>query len=62
MRILAASTAPDNAIVTFRVDAIAQEPDETLTLQLDPVIPGPMGDAVFFRDTITLTIVDSDSE
>ena len=62
VRALFTSPAPDNAIVTFRVDAIAQEPDETLILLLNPLIPGPTGDAVFFRDNITLTIVDSDSE
>ena len=62
VRILAGSTTPDNVIVTFRVDTIAQEPDETLSLQLVPLIPGPTGDAIFFRDSITLTIIDSDSE
>ena len=62
VRILAGSTTPDSAIVTFRVDAIAQEPDETLSLQLLPLISGPTSDEIFFRDSITLTIVDSDSE
>ena len=61
VRILDAIT-PDNAIITFRVDAIAQEPDETLSLQLLQLLSGPTGDAVFFRDSITLTIIDSDSE
>ena len=62
VRILAGSTTPENVIITFRVDGIAQEPDETLSLQLLPLTSGPMGDAIFFRDLITLTIIDSDSE
>ena len=61
-RALIGSSTPDNVAVTIRVDSIAQEPDETLTLRLSPVVSGPMGDSIFFRDTITLTIIDSDSE
>ena len=57
-------TPPDNVEFTFRVDAIAQEPDESLTLELVPTVSTtvPSGSAVFFRNTIALTIVDSDSE
>ena len=49
----------------FRTDAIAQEENETLILEL-VTTPGtsapPSGDGVFFRNTINLTIVDSDSK
>ena len=55
---------PDNVVFTFRVDGIAQEPDESLTLELVPsaTITLPSGSAVFFQNTLALTIVDSDSE
>ena len=49
--------------VTFRVDAIAQEPNETFTLTLDPatVAPTPR-EGLFFQNAIQVTIVDSDSK
>ena len=55
---------PDNVVFTFNVDAIAQEQDETLLLELVPMSTTtlPTGDAVFFRKYIVLTIVDSDSK
>ena len=55
---------PDNVVITFNVDAIAQEQDETLLLELVPMSTTtlPTGDAVFFRKCIVLTIVDSDSK
>ena len=53
---------PDNVVFTFRVDAIAQEPNETLSLELMPRTALPTGDAVFFRNTLTMSIVDSDSK
>ena len=48
--------------VTFRLDpdGIAQEHNETLILELDPISALPTGDAVFFRKYLSLTIVDSD--
>ena len=57
-------TPPDNVVFTFRVDAIAQEQDETLLLELVPMSTTtlPTGGAVFFRKYIALTIVDSDSK
>ena len=51
-----------NARIHFRLDRVAQEPNETLTLRLIPIVPIPTGDAVFFRDTLAVTLVDSDSE
>ena len=44
------------------MDNISQEPNETFTLRLDPDIPLPPMDGLFFRDTIQMTIVDSDSK
>ena len=51
-------------VVTFRVDTIAQEPNENFTLTLDPfqtVLDTPR-DGLFFLDTIQMTIEDSDSK
>ena len=56
---------PEGIKFIFRTDAIAQEENETLILEL-VTTPGrntpPSGDGVFFRNTINLTIVDSDSK
>ena len=56
---------PEDITFIFRTDAIAQEENETLILEL-VTIPGtsaPLsGDGIFFRNTINLTIVDSDSK
>ena len=53
----------ENVSFTFHTDAIAQEENETFTLEL-VTTPGtnspPSGDGVFFRNIITITIVDSD--
>ena len=47
------------------MDGIAQESNETFTLELVRA-PGsaelPIGDGVFFRNNITMTIIDSDSK
>ena len=53
---------PDNVMVTFRVDTVAQEPNETFTLTLQTVLDEPRRDGLFFLDTIEMTIVDSDSK
>ena len=49
--------------VTFIADGIPDEPDESFTLNLEPkpftLQTIPRGEAVFFRSTITLTIMDS---
>ena len=52
----------DYVYVIFHMDNISQEPNETFTLRLDPDIPLPPMDGLFFRDTIQMTIVDSDSK
>ena len=55
-----------NVVLTFRVDTIAQESNETFTLTLDPSIDlmaeGLQGEGVFFRDTIEVTIIDNDGK
>ena len=55
---------PD-VVVIFRVDGIAQESNETLILELVRASESaelPIGDGVFFRNNITMTIIDSDSK
>ena len=55
-----------NVVLTFRVDTIAQEPNETFTLTLEPSInlmaAGLQGEGVFFRNTIEVTIIDKDGK
>ena len=53
---------PDTLSVMFYVDDVAQEPNETLTLTLDPQSPIPTGNGVFFQSISELTIIDSDSK
>ena len=56
---------PEDITFVFRTDAIAQEENETLILELvttSGTNAPPSGDGVFFRNTINLTIVDSDSK
>ena len=50
-----------NVVLTFRVDSIAQEPNETFTLTLDPLVQPNPREGLFFQNTIEVTIVDSDS-
>ena len=57
-----ANGAISNVVLTFRVDSIAQEPNETFTLTLDPLVaPNPREGQLFFRNSIEVSIVDSDS-
>ena len=52
-----------NVVLTFRVDSIAQEPNETFTLTLDPLVaPNPREGQLFFRNSIEVSIMDSDSK
>jgi hypothetical protein len=54
---------PGNVTFTFRVDSIAQEPNETFELVLASIgILPPNNGASYFRDTLSLTIIDSDSK
>ena len=51
-----------NVVLTFRVDSIALEPNETFILTLDPLVAPTPRTGLFFRNTITVTIIDSDSK
>ena len=51
-----------NVVLTFHVDSISQEPNETFTLTLDPLIPPNPREGLFFRSSIQVTIRDSDSK
>ena len=53
---------PVDVVVTFRVDDVAQESNETFTLTLVSSAPLTLREGLFFRDTIEITIVDSDSK
>ena len=57
-------TPPDDVLFIFRMDAIAQEENETLTLKLEPLssVTLPTGSGVFFKSTISLTIIDGDGK
>ena len=57
-----ANGAVANVVLTFRVDSIAQEPNETFTLTLDPVVAPNQREGLFFRSSIEVTILDSDSK
>ena len=50
----------------FTVDGVEGEGDESLSLQLVPppstLLSMPSGEAVFFRNQLSLTIMDSDGE
>ena len=50
--------------LTFNVDAVAQEPNETFTLTLNPLVPPNLREGLFliFRNTTQVTIVDNDSK
>jgi hypothetical protein len=51
-----------NVVLTFRVDSIALEPNETLTLTLVPLVQPNPREGLFFQNTIDVTIIDSDSK
>ena len=59
VRALASATQPDDVEVYLRIDTIAQEP---FTLTLDPITAPTPRTGLFFRNTIQVTIVDSDSK
>ena len=62
VRVLVSDTQPDNVeIILFR-DIVAQEPNETFTLTLNPLVTPNPREGLFFKDTIQVTIVDSDSK
>ena len=52
----------DNVVLILRVDAVAQEPNETFNLTLNPLFAPTPREGLFFQDTIQVIIVDSDSK
>ncbi|MCG8625646.1 MAG: hypothetical protein MJE68_27055 [Proteobacteria bacterium] len=62
--IMEGSDGPQELVVTFFEDRVAQELNETFTIKLEPTFADldnlPNGEAVFFIRSIELTIVDSD--
>ena len=65
VRFLYRSSALSSVVCIFRTDNIAQEINETLTVELVQVPDTtalPTGDHVFFRNTIDMTIIDSDGK
>ena len=56
---------PENITFTFHTDAIAQEENETLVIELataPETNAPPSGQGIFFKNNITMTIVDSDGK
>ena len=57
---------PENVSITFHLDGVAQEADESLTLKLVPTPSTlrtiPTGEAVFFRSIIEVTILNVDGK
>ena len=54
----------DSVAFTFRLDGVVQEPNETFFLELVPTATTnlPTGDAVFFRNTLNMIIIDNEGE
>ena len=61
------ASAPDrveNVVYILRTDSIAQEVNETFTIELVPRAGSsqPTDDGVFFKNTFEITIIDSDGK
>ncbi len=52
----------DSLQVTFRVDGVALESDETVQLRLSTDDPVPTGENYFFVDTLNVTIQDPEGK
>ena len=59
-----ATADPESVAVTFRIDGVVQEADESLALKLVPTPSTlrtiPTGEAVFFRSIIEVTVAGVD--
>ena len=55
---------PQDVKIIFRSDGIAQEYNDTVTLELVPLSKTmlPVGEAVFFLNTTDMIIIDTDGE
>lgn len=64
VRFLFRTPVAQAVMVNFLVDSIAQEMNETLSLQLHPIsaIQESSGTDVYFNNMIQLTIIDNDSK
>jgi hypothetical protein len=62
VRVSASASQPNNVDVILRIDTIAQEPNETFTLTLIPSNALTPREGLFFKDTMQVTIVDSNSK
>ena len=51
-----------NVMVTFRADTIAQEPNETFTLTLNPLVAPNPREGLFFQNTAQMIIIDGDGK
>ena len=64
--IIEGSRCPQDLFITLFEDRVAQELNETFTINLEPTFSDleslPHGEAVFFMRSITITIVDNDCE
>lgn len=58
------SSQPQEIWVIYHTDGIAQEENETVFLELEPLPTTalPMGEAIFFQNTIEMIIIDTDSK
>lgn len=58
------SGSSDSVMFTFFMDSIAQENDETFSLQLVPTgsTTLPSGNAIYFQDSLSIIIMDNDSK
>ena len=56
-------SGPQNLFVTFFEDGVTQESNETFTINLEPMFSEleslPSGEAVFFKRSVKMTIVDN---
>ena len=65
IRVIASQTdRVENVVYILRADRIAQEVNETFTIELIPRAGTTQltGDGVFFRNTLEVTIIDSDGK
>ena len=62
MRAIVSDTQRDYVDIILLRDFVAQEPNETFTLTLNPLVAPNPREGLFFKDTIQVTIVDSDGK
>ena len=62
VRFIVGDPQPNTVNISFRIDGVAQEDNETVTLVLVPLPTTnlPTGEAVFFLNTTDMIIIDTD--